>query len=90
VPAAPVSGSAAEYKVSEVTDRNAGIVLKIGKERLRPLATAAKQAAEFQCGAEQPAISLRDYFPKMTNQFGNVRARPAVYAASADENPFAG
>jgi hypothetical protein len=35
-------GSAAEYKVSEVTDRNAGIVLKIGKERLRPLATAAK------------------------------------------------
>jgi hypothetical protein len=42
VPAAQVSGSAAEYKVSEVTDRNAGIVLKIGKERLRPLATAAK------------------------------------------------
>jgi amidase len=34
---AQVLGSAAEYKVSEVADRNAGIVLKINKERLLPL-----------------------------------------------------
>jgi amidase len=39
---AQVLGSAAEYKVSEVADRNAGIVLKINKERLRSLTTAAK------------------------------------------------
>ncbi len=37
---AQVLGTAAEYKVSEVADRNAGIVLKISKERLRPLAAA--------------------------------------------------
>ena len=37
---AEVLGSAAEYKVSEVADRNAGIVLKINKERLKALATA--------------------------------------------------
>lgn len=37
-----VLGSAAEYKVSEVPDRNAGIVLKISKERLRTLTAAAK------------------------------------------------
>jgi amidase len=35
-----VLGTAAEYKVSEVADRNAGIVLKINKERLQPLAAA--------------------------------------------------
>jgi acetamidase/formamidase len=35
---AQVLGTAAEYKVSEVADRNAGIVLKIAKDRLRPLA----------------------------------------------------
>jgi acetamidase/formamidase len=35
---AQVLGTSAEYKVSEVADRNAGIVLKINKERLRPLA----------------------------------------------------
>jgi amidase len=34
---AEVLGSAAEYKVSEVADRNAGIVLKISKERLAAL-----------------------------------------------------
>lgn len=34
---AQVLGSAAEYKVSEVADRNAGIILKLNKERLRPL-----------------------------------------------------
>jgi acetamidase/formamidase len=39
---AQVLGSAAEYKISEVADRNAGIVLKINKERLKGLALAAK------------------------------------------------
>jgi acetamidase/formamidase len=39
---AQVLGTAAEYKVSEVADRNAGMVLKISKERLKLLATAAK------------------------------------------------
>jgi len=34
---AQVIGTAAEYKVSEVADRNSGIVLKISKERLQPL-----------------------------------------------------
>jgi amidase len=34
---AQVMGSAAEYKVSEVADRNAGIVLKINKDRLKGL-----------------------------------------------------
>jgi acetamidase/formamidase len=37
---AQVLGTAAEYKVSEVADRNAGIVLKIAKDRLAPLAPA--------------------------------------------------
>jgi amidase len=39
---AQVLGTSAEYKVSEVADRNAGMVLKIKKERLKPLASAAK------------------------------------------------
>jgi acetamidase/formamidase len=39
---AQVLGTASEYKVSEVADRNAGIVLKINKERLKPLAPAVK------------------------------------------------
>jgi acetamidase/formamidase len=34
---AEVLGTAAEYKVSEVADRNAGIVVKINKERLKSL-----------------------------------------------------
>src|ERR1700730_14154770 len=34
---AQLLGTSAEYKVSEVADRNAGIVLKINKERLQPL-----------------------------------------------------
>lgn len=34
---AQVLGTSAEYKLSEVADRNAGIVLKISKERLRGL-----------------------------------------------------
>lgn len=34
---AQVLGSAAEYKISEVADRNAGIVLKIDKDRLKTL-----------------------------------------------------
>ena len=38
---AQVLGTSAEYKVSEVADRNAGVVLKINKERLQGL-TAAK------------------------------------------------
>ena len=39
---AQVLGTAAEYKVSEVADRNAGIVLKINKERLKTLTPPAK------------------------------------------------
>jgi amidase len=39
---AEVLGSAAEYKVSEAADRNAGIVLKISKERLRTLTPPAQ------------------------------------------------
>jgi amidase len=39
---AQVLGTSAEYKVSEVADRNAGMVLKINKDRLRSLAPAAK------------------------------------------------
>jgi acetamidase/formamidase len=34
---AQVLGTSAEYKVSEVADRNSGIVLKINKERLKGL-----------------------------------------------------
>ena len=34
---AQVLGTSAEYKVSEVADRNAGVVLKIKKELLLPL-----------------------------------------------------
>ena len=40
---AQVLGTAAEYKVSEVADRNAGIVLKINKERLRGLSVTASK-----------------------------------------------
>jgi amidase len=40
---AQVLGTSAEYKVSEVADRNAGIVLKIDKERLKSLASVGKQ-----------------------------------------------
>lgn len=39
---AQVLGSAAEYKVSEVADRNAGIILKINKERLQSLTSSPK------------------------------------------------
>jgi amidase len=39
---AQVLGTSSEYKVSEVADRNAGIVLKINKERLKSLASAGK------------------------------------------------
>jgi hypothetical protein len=39
---AQVLGSSAEYKVAEVADRNAGIALKINKERLKGLTPAAK------------------------------------------------
>jgi amidase len=39
---AQVLGTAAEYKVSEVADRNAGIVLKINKDRLATLRTGGK------------------------------------------------
>jgi amidase len=39
---AQVIGSSAEYKVSEVADRNAGIVLKINKQRLQGLSPAGK------------------------------------------------
>ena len=37
---AQVLGTSAEYKVSEVADRNAGMVLKINKERLKSLASS--------------------------------------------------
>lgn len=37
---AQVLGTAAKYKVSEVADRNAGIVLSIEKDRLKPLVPA--------------------------------------------------
>jgi amidase len=37
---AEVLGTSAEYKVSEVADRNAGVVLKINKERLQTLLAA--------------------------------------------------
>jgi amidase len=40
---AMVIGTAAEYKVSEVADRNAGIVLKIRKELLQSLKESASQ-----------------------------------------------
>lgn len=39
---AQVLGTSAEYKVSEVADRNAGIVLKINKERLQTLSPQGK------------------------------------------------
>lgn len=39
---AQVLGTAAEYKISEVADRNAGIVLKINKERLKRLEVTPK------------------------------------------------
>jgi amidase len=39
---AQVFGTAAEYRVSEVADRNAGIVMKISKERLRAVVPAKK------------------------------------------------
>ena len=39
---AQVLGTAAEYRISEVADRNAGIVLKIGKDRLKTLTPPAK------------------------------------------------
>jgi len=37
---AQVLGSTAEYRISEVADRNAGVVLKLDKERLKGLAPA--------------------------------------------------
>lgn len=39
---AQVLGAAAEYRVSEVADRNAGVILKLRKTYLKPLASAAK------------------------------------------------
>lgn len=39
---AQVLGSAAEYKLSEAADRNAGVVLKINKDRLQSLTISAK------------------------------------------------
>lgn len=39
---AEVLGTAAEYHVNEVADRNAGVVLKIDKKRLEGLRPAAK------------------------------------------------
>jgi acetamidase/formamidase len=42
---AEVLGTSAEYKVGEVADRNAGVVLKINKERLQALPLAAPKPA---------------------------------------------
>jgi hypothetical protein len=39
---AQVLGASAEYRISEVADRNAGIVLKINKERLQSLTPVGK------------------------------------------------
>ena len=39
---AEVLGSSAEYKVSEVADRNAGVVLKTNKDRLQSLPLPSK------------------------------------------------
>jgi acetamidase/formamidase len=39
---AQVLGTAAEYRISEVADRNAGVVLKVSKERLGTLTSSAK------------------------------------------------
>ncbi len=41
---AQVLGTAAEYRVSEVADRNSGIVIKLDKARLQPLAASASPA----------------------------------------------
>lgn len=38
---AEVLGTSAEFKVGEVADRNAGVILKINKDRLQPLPVAA-------------------------------------------------
>jgi amidase len=40
---AELFGSAAEYRISEVADRNAGVVLKINKERLKTLTGPEKK-----------------------------------------------
>jgi len=40
--AAEVLGSSAEYRISEVADRNAGVVVKLNKERLKNLAAPPK------------------------------------------------
>lgn len=40
---AELFGTAAEYRISEVADRNAGVVLKISKDRLRSLASNEKK-----------------------------------------------
>jgi len=37
-----VIGAAAEYRVSEAADRNAGVILKLKKRYLQPLAPTAK------------------------------------------------
>jgi len=39
---AQVLGTASEYRISEVADRNAGVVLKLSKERLKALGAPAK------------------------------------------------
>jgi acetamidase/formamidase len=41
---AELFGTAAEYRVSEVANRNAGVVLKISKERLKSLTEIEKNA----------------------------------------------
>ena len=43
---AEVMCTSAEYNVSEVADRNAGVVLKISKERLRDLAPVPQAPAK--------------------------------------------
>jgi acetamidase/formamidase len=40
--AAQVLGTAAQYKISEAADRNAGVVLKLDKARLQTLSAGTK------------------------------------------------
>src|SRR5205809_6562963 len=47
---AEVLGTSAEYKVSEVADRNAGVVLKINKEHLQTLRSEERRVGkEWRC-----------------------------------------
>jgi len=90
-----VFGTAAEYRVSEVADRNAGIVLKISKERLRTLTLPPAPATEItplaQLGVQPVPNSANDSAASdclaraialvVLGSFGPVVARPETRAA---------